>query len=298
MAFEFRPGEHVQHEVRCIARQRASKAIRAIELADQSGIASAVHEARRRCKQIRALLRLVRPSLREYDTENVAVRDAARLLSPLRDAKTNVDTFDRLAVSCGLDSDRFGLIRAKLIQDHSQQTRAADNLLADFVIAMQGLRRRAKAWNIRGSGFGALQGGLEGTYEKCRRTMSEATRQPTAESLHEWRKQVKYNRAQLRLLRGLWPEIIEPIREQGRLLADALGFDHDLAVLVDALEAMRDDVDANVQPIQQLYEHALSTQRGLRAEALRIGPVLYAQRPRDFGRHAKQLWLQWDVPAG
>ena len=50
----------------------------------------AIHDARKRIKKARAGLRLLRAgmSAREYRRENESLRDAGRLLSPVRDSKT------------------------------------------------------------------------------------------------------------------------------------------------------------------------------------------------------------------
>ncbi len=53
-----------------------------------------VHEVRKRCKEIRAALRLVRGVLPTYSAENAHYRDAARRLSDIRDAQALVETFD------------------------------------------------------------------------------------------------------------------------------------------------------------------------------------------------------------
>ncbi|MEO1277433.1 MAG: CHAD domain-containing protein, partial [Planctomycetota bacterium] len=132
MAFEFRLGEPVQREFRRIATERAESAIRAIQRSEATGVAPAVHEARRRCKQIRALLRLVRPSFGKYEAENAAVRDAARSLADLRDAQSIVDAFDRLLIASDLRPDRFETIRETLAEHHSRTARSAEQVLAGF----------------------------------------------------------------------------------------------------------------------------------------------------------------------
>ncbi|NRA57213.1 MAG: CHAD domain-containing protein [Phycisphaerales bacterium] len=293
MAFEFRLGEPVQREVRRIAGERAAKSVRAIQRAEASSVAEGVHEARRRCKELRALLRLVKPSFRGYGTENAAVRDAARGLAELRDAQTLVEALDQLVLTKNLQPDRYQSIRAMLVERNTKKSQSAESPLAAFVHEMKRFGERSKSWKLRRSGFVTLRGGLEETYAKCRHSMAEARHTPTAEALHEWRKQVKYNRAHLRLLRGLWPAILEPMREQAKQLSDMLGFDHDLAVLAEAIGEHAGETEASAE----LIEHIRSTRAELRREAFQLGPLLFAQSPRDYGRHAKALWVQRKVPA-
>src|SRR4051794_31867359 len=84
-----------------ILRKQVGKALEALNtdgpLADE-----VVHDARKRLKKARALLRLLREALgpRIYRRENACLRDAGRPLTEVRDAKVLVDTFDELAEHC------------------------------------------------------------------------------------------------------------------------------------------------------------------------------------------------------
>ena len=56
------------------------------------------HDVRKQLKRARATLRLLRSSLGEnvYHRENRALRDVSRIVSPLRDARAQVDVLDAL----------------------------------------------------------------------------------------------------------------------------------------------------------------------------------------------------------
>src|SRR5512146_1173 len=62
------------------------------DLRVQRPVDTRVHSARKALKKARAALRLLRPNLVAgvYERENIALRDAGRRLSPLRDAKSLV----------------------------------------------------------------------------------------------------------------------------------------------------------------------------------------------------------------
>lgn len=130
------------------------------------GDARAVHDARRTCKQLRALLRLARPRLgAQYAAGNAGLRDANRALAADRDAQVLVDT-------------------ARALLAHDAPARR------ELVRAM---RRRVP---------GARQADLR----DARRAYRACQRRPAASTLHEWRKQVKYHRNQLALVAPLWPQ--------------------------------------------------------------------------------------------
>src|SRR5262249_26458757 len=99
MSFQFKPDESIKRGIRRMARKQLDKAIE--ELTGQGGVRrdEVVHDVRKRCKRLRGLLRLVRDGLGDarYREENVCLRDAARPLTEVRDARVLVDVLDRLA---------------------------------------------------------------------------------------------------------------------------------------------------------------------------------------------------------
>ena len=85
--YKFDPsGQSTEAAFRAIALSQLDEALADLDKGDADG-RSVVHEARRRCKKLRGLLRLVRPAFPDYARENAAIRDAAALLSHLRDAE-------------------------------------------------------------------------------------------------------------------------------------------------------------------------------------------------------------------
>ena len=85
--YKFDPnGKSVEGTFRAIALSQLDEALADLRNGGSHG-RSVLHEARRRCKKLRGLLRLVRPAFADFARENAAVRDAAALLSHLRDAE-------------------------------------------------------------------------------------------------------------------------------------------------------------------------------------------------------------------
>src|SRR6188768_3143106 len=118
MPFCLLEGESVPDGIRRIAREQIGAAIDEI-----SGRAlpepEKIHQLRKRCKKLRAVLRLVRPGLNElYASENAFFRDAARLLSPLRDTQSVLDAYDGLMKHYGGEVARRTLapVRRHLVQ--------------------------------------------------------------------------------------------------------------------------------------------------------------------------------------
>ena len=85
MSYYFQQSDtSVERGVRRIAVEQIDKAISEIQEPD---VTEAVHNVRKRCKKLRALIRIVRYAFDDYKAENASFRDAARSLAVLRDAE-------------------------------------------------------------------------------------------------------------------------------------------------------------------------------------------------------------------
>jgi CHAD domain-containing protein len=100
MSFVLDPARPLDDEVRRVGLDRLDHAIAAlagIDTADAADVAHRIHTTRKRCKELRALVRLVGPSLGSHGASlDREVRDAARQLASIRDAQALLATFDRL----------------------------------------------------------------------------------------------------------------------------------------------------------------------------------------------------------
>ena len=103
--------ETVADAVRRIASKRLDRVI-AEAAASPASPDSVVHELRRGCKQVRGLVRLVRSSLRGFKAYDDSLRDAARLLSGMRDADVLAAT--HAAVITRVAADRLAYLEALL----------------------------------------------------------------------------------------------------------------------------------------------------------------------------------------
>lgn len=75
------------------------------------------HDVRKRCKTVRALLRLIRDEVGKdvYRRENRALRDAARALSPVRDAAVLIQVHDDVVRAGAMHLSGF---RLELVERH------------------------------------------------------------------------------------------------------------------------------------------------------------------------------------
>lgn len=294
MAYSFRAAdETLEAGLRRIAVRQIETGLAELDDPDLPR-ARAVHQVRKRCKKLRGLLRLVRPGFKAYDRENAAFRDAARSLSALRDASAHVEAFDRLAERYGDDIDPGALtgLREHLMAGRTEVDEdLARARLGAFQQTFQAARQRAARWTLKGDASDILGKGARLTYRRAVRAMKAARADPTPEALHEWRKRVKYHWYHTRLLKALWPALMEPWGLVAGELGEALGDHHDLAVLrAEVLE--REDAASN-RSFELLDRLARAEQDRLEAAGFAAGARLFAERPDAFAERWARYWTLW-----
>jgi CHAD domain-containing protein len=279
------------------------KALEELTAAPEGSRDKAVHEARKSFKKARAVLRLVRPVIgrKTYRAENTCFRDAGRPLTEVRDAKVLVETLDKFAELKAHVGDRpFGEVREALEANlQAVRRRVLDEGCASAVVAeaVREARGRVKGWTDVPNRWSSVGKGLEGAYRRAREASEGAAADPTVEKLHEWRKQAKYLRYQLQILRPLWPERMEELVDEADRMGELLGGDHDLAVLRQALgdAPWRLAEAGDVGVMQALIDRRRCE---LQQEALGLGERFFQDSPGDFARRLKRYWKAWRARAG
>ena len=236
MDYELTPDEPLHSGVRRVAYEQIDAALGGLGDPQADGVEETVHDVRKRCKKLRGLVRLVRPALGdEYQQANKLFRDAARQLSALRDDQALLETFDDLVAAHAdhLPDGGLGALRATLAARAEAAGAAAhadDGRLRRATDLLQRARERVESWPV-GDDPAPLEGGLAKTYRRGRRALDATAACPTDEELHELRKRAKYTWYHVRLLTPAAPSVLDPLASRLHDLSDALGDDHDLAVL-------------------------------------------------------------------
>jgi excisionase family DNA binding protein len=268
---------------------------------------TAVHNARKSCKQIRALLRLVRDVLGDkvYHTENTFYRDISRLLAPIRDSAVMVEALDQLilARAADLPLTSFAASRDRLAARHAELSQTLLNeqcVMEQVAERMVNGRARLQQLSFTNAtdDFTTLAAGLRRVYGDGRRAMNHAYASNNPHLFHEWRKQVKYLWHQLELLQPIWPAILGSLISDLHHLSDFLGQAHDLVELQRILhdESHRFDAVPDLPNVTLLIEQQLSGA----AEAPRpLAQRLYCEEPSIFMARIAAYWAAWqlDTPA-
>ncbi|MDF0596487.1 CHAD domain-containing protein [Psychromarinibacter halotolerans] len=292
MPYAFLPSDDtVQHGVRRITRRQLTGALDALESPDD--LHSAIHDARKACKKLRGMIRLIRPHFPHYGKENAALRDAARLLSGVRDSTAMIETYDRLAANpdCAFDRTVAVSLRDSLEDRRAaeEQDQSVKESLKAFRNALSDTRDRAAKWKLDKDGFAAIEGGLADTLKQARRSMKTARKTRAVDDFHTWRKHVKYHWYHATLLQNLWPGAFEARIEAARDLGELLGQHHDLA----NFQILLQDPTMPGAARHALYPPARDEMQRLEDEALALGALLLSEKPKTVASRWKTWWTLW-----
>ncbi len=258
----------------------------------------AIHQARKRFKKIRGVLRLIRPALGElYATENAFYRDLGRDLARVRDAQAMVECLDalRAALPDRLGPALFDQTRAELVRQRDAAVAGVGDIegqVANLVAAWSDARARLTSWPAMKNRFTTVREGLRQTYRAGRNAMDVTLDAPSGPHFHEWRKHAKYHWYHGRLLEGIFPELMKGHRAALRNLSGLLGDDHDLTVLQDVIGATPEAFGSG-EEVRRLLEVAGQHQRALRSRAHALGARVYAEKPGAFAERWAAYWRAW-----
>jgi CHAD domain-containing protein len=301
MAFCWKAQKSSRSNLRRLARSQLRSAID--ELTDPySDRAEAVHDSRLRLKKLRSLLRLVRISApAAFQRENAALRDAARSLSTQRDRQAIVEALDKLLGHAEREWDEsdghlrtLRALRSRFAESQPQESNGGDGerLIEQVADELRAALGRLKGWVTEARDDRVVVAGFADTYRRARAAFEAVLAAPTADNLHEWRKQIKYHRYQTRLFQQAWPAMLEAHCEELKRLSDYLGDDHDLVLLRQAVPES-DAVQPGDPTLAELCELIERRRRELQEEAIPLGRLLFAEKPKRLTRRFVQYWCAY-----
>jgi CHAD domain-containing protein len=274
--------ETVDAGLRRIVSEQIGLAQQRLGGAGPRDLGEAVHESRKAFKRVRAVARLARDELGDavYRRENRTFRDAGRKLSAVRDATVLVETLDGLAGESDDTARPFHGLRAKLVaeQEHAHERLRASPAVGEVLKVLEAASARVAAWPLpEDAGHDVLAPGFERIYRRGRKALRAAEKDPATENLHELRKRAKDLWHAAQVARPVSPKKLRKLARRAHWLADLVGEDHDLAVLL-AVARQRTGV---LEPGElDLLEAAVAARRPrLQREALECAGQVYAHKP-------------------
>jgi CHAD domain-containing protein len=297
VAFRLKQGASISSEIRRIVLKQLEAAISELHSVGDPQSDDAVHDARRRVKKIRAIIRLVRPVLdKEYRAVDRDLSTVSRLLAPVADGRGIVETLEEIEhrYPASLPNRTFAAARAGVLRNGARADREAHQrgILKIAAGTLRSERSRVKHWRIRADGFRAIAPGLEESYRRARRKMIETWSKPKPSNFHTWRRSVKDHWFHVRLLEGRCGDHLVFYERRIEALDGILGEYHNVVLLRDVLVT---DASLPREEGARCLRVVVRYQRVLRRHAEVLGARIYNESPRRFVRRVRHLWR--DAPA-
>lgn len=246
--------------------------------------ATRVHETRKRLKELRAVLRLGRFALDDFQNLNFRFRDAGRDLASARAAEAMLETVKSLRAHTRDPLERRALTRVRRILTAEGEQEILPGVAAEVAQRLADTRD-ALSFPDGTRWFGR---GLRRTYRDGRRGFRLARQERTATAIHEWRKRVKDLWYHAQIVEPVWPDLMDAHIAMLHDLSDLLGDHHDICALA-ALVAENPGRFGRItaQRIAAVVAHRL---REIESEIFEKGPFAYAQPPRAWSGSIVRYW--------
>lgn len=285
-AFLLRLGrdEPIAHAAGRVLSALTDEMLRYLATAEEVGVDVAIHETRRRGKQARAFLRLVRSAIGdEFGELDRRYQAAGRLLATARDARIVLEAFAEMFVE-GDEAVRSALIERANAEEALLFT-GADRAVDEVEHTLREAAEQVSELRV-GEDSSAIIEGATASYAAGREAGRVASLSRSPEDFHRWRKRAKDFRHQIAFVwdcEPLAPEDHDRLYE----LSDLLGVAHDLVVVREHL------IEVSTASASDLLKAVDDRREVLEGEALALGPQMYARSPDDFRQRFSTRWNEW-----
>lgn len=252
------------------------------------GDRASIFELRKRAKECRGLLRLLRGGWDDATGWNARLRDAAARLAPAREAEVMLATLDDLTARRRAPSE-FDSLRDALLDEIEIADAATDpDAIAEFAATMAEFAQAALSLNIPDKTAPVVWHNLSRTWDKGARACQKAARAgEDATAFHDWRKRLKQHWYQARFFKPVDRAALRAHIARVDALGRTLGAHNDLDVLHMYLRATCPGDTA----LSRIIPDLVRAQQGFAQAALAEGRALYAApNPAEAWATAWQDW--------
>ncbi|PWD98900.1 CHAD domain-containing protein [Marinilabilia rubra] len=281
MLFKINHTAPLDLEIKRILTDFIDESLEYLKYSDQN-TDECIHEIRKNMKKARATLRLIRPGIPTelYQRFNALFRDIAREFSEARDSRALLDTFNCLMIK---HEDSLPLQHATtLIEDNYKNKTSKlkkDKPYSATKAQLDTTRYLTEALKITTGYHKKLLEELVSNYKKVRKAFKKASRTNDAHEFHEWRKKQKHLLSQFLLLEDFFSSEISYYPECLDELADLLGKEHDLAVLILFLQKS----ELPKQEFITIKKIIMEEREVIQKESLHLGKErIFKWSPKDF----------------
>lgn len=289
MSYRIDPRAPLSHEIRRIGIEQIQEAIAILDAgrAKRDGDA---HEARKRFKRLRGLLRLIADAAPDFHRrEEQRIKEIAGSLSVIRDATAMVEAIDRFVENAEKpeDLDHLMALRRGLLARRDRIVTKQGSLDTTVGRAIEGLHLAENAFecvslpDVPDEAAVLLANGVEKTCRRARKALRKAAKKGRDEDFHALRKSVKYHEMHLQLFSGAWPAALKERWKKVEKLGDRLGELHDIPVLAETIENERIGDKADRKFARKVMRRR---QKKLSAECLEDAGRLFRAPPKEIAR--------------
>lgn len=291
MSYRIDPSMPLTLEVRRIAGETLDVALAHLAAVEDKPD-RALHQCRRRLKDVRGLLRLVRSGNEAFfRAENARYRDAAGRLAGAREAAALIETVDLLMETFPKQAAEgaFDGVRARLVERRGQVLDDKEALAAAIAASSNACKAGLSEFEALilpdrpEEAADVLAKGARAMLRKARRALEKARADGDQQAFHTLRTAAKTHAMHLQLLRGLWPSAVAKRSEAVDVLGDRLGELHDISVLRDLLASEDEPLGAPAET-RLLDRLAKRSQRKLKKKSLSGAAELFSGGSRRTAR--------------
>ncbi len=237
-----KPSENIKDELKKMILNRIDFILDTIRDNDRD-IHKRIHEIRKSFKVIRAILRLFRDSVgySVYYRENIFFRDLSRKLSVARDNEVLLERAEVVLknLPVGTRDSRTDSLREELEKRRDEsitQIIEKDDVLGQISEELNHSTSRIDNLKIKNEGFEVIHEGLERIYRQSRKYLHLMIEQPDPESIHNFRKRVKYLWYQLSILKPVYSRMLKAYSKTLENISDEIGLHRDYTLFLELME--------------------------------------------------------------
>ena len=255
-----------------------------------------VHLVRTSIKQLRAILRLVRPAIGRafFERENAHLRKAAGRLAFARDTDVARQTLAELSDEVGRD---ILMTTARGFEKQATPPADLDQTMSDVARDLEQIGRSIARLRLPGDDWQVIEPGLVAVYRRGRKRMNSAFAAGNDEAFHEWRIFVKHLYYELQFLESVSPKQLGKMIARLKKLQGLIGADHDVAVLKSQLQKTPDRF-GGAETVARVIDCLATKSRKLRRASEPLGTAIFCKKPRRFARKLSRRRNEWRKPAG
>ena len=286
MAYQLEKGEPLLKGIYRIGKEEQKATLAALSTIEDPH--KGIHQARKHLKKLRALIRLIRDQLgrNSYKDGNIYYRDIGRHLAALRDITSLIEISIQLQEQYAqiIGHEGFEHLLQLLTQERKriQKEKPQKQL---FKKEVQLIKKDKTRFTKPSKPVYSIENALKSltrVYKRGVRGFQKAQILPEAEGMHDWRKRVKYLWHHFQLIEQAWPALMICYIEILKNLADELGDYHDLALLQEKTQLLKKNLPEGFA--KKLWKIAEKEKKNKLSEALNLGQLIYAERPKAFRR--------------